>query len=1068
MPATVKVKVLAARNLPVMDRTSFLTDAFVEVRFFAHDAIGRVYLDLTPLLQTDQKPTLNGWFPLYDTMHGIRGEINLTVRVDLFPDACRQRFSSLGVQFFFSSSIPSGYRVVSLIGFVRELVMNDDPEHQWIEKIRTSRASNEARQCLFSQLSGNGHNFESILLYRLHFDLEGDTGIVARAIGTAARLQRFPPNNQLGISLTGKRDSEMGSKAPARSENDARGHADNPIGGYALSSPKPLNDAEFPFLTISHPPRELIRHFGSTVVAKSVKLLDKGVTDRSIKDFPAILPLGSVFSSVAETANSRAAWWLELRMEALTRMYNVGCDALIGYCEECAIYEDICVLSVSATAVTLNQLWVHFSYIPGPSSRLPSRSFSSRQGWCIFSTLLELSSNFISCSKMPRVALESPGRDEAVVQSKREHVINPSSDLSVSLNPQGDKGESHSTYPNHNCSVCHIPTLNQALPPNKSSRCRVCRVAFVPEFLLSTTDFPPELPIVGRPAFIQVGLSRSKKVEKGESAAREISELLPYIEYELHYRLLQKLRLRGMNAIFRLSLQLAIGEDLIVVLATGTGVYVPALPSARLPKVCPVSGNLNTLHAEILYNLRAFNEECHELFGIPKDIHESVPAEWGNGHSSSLESLEGESKEVRDGEISMAGAIKGKLIYNPTDPVSNEKDHSEHTSTYFVDAREPEPEELNSLLSDPLPPPGLIATTTDFLPSNESFSWLVTIKHEQGNCVSNTCSWRRLHSFVKVHTIQTLKTDDALGSIPLRYPPSGSLGGDISLPILHSSSSFDSTLNVPSADKCMTKCLRDCNQLTWFHFRCIMPCAITSLRYRLTIVDDDVVQIICSGVALSPSNDEPVSLKNISSVVPAKPEGQKSSVSNPRKSLFNRPKGLRAVPMMELKTASQTSESENFSDQSTAKNSSKKTRWWKPFSKDSSTTRLEASNSTEFPDGLNYHPNLQNESDTFEGKCILTPSPDIRNCEVTHYLGNYSFFFVRETNDLREMGGLRCFIHAAVMEAQAVAAAHTVGLGGNALLSYQISDLLITRPTSRNQAQCLINLRGDMARINAN
>lgn len=32
--------------------------------------------------------------------------------------------------------------------------MNDDPEYQWIEKIRTSRASNEARQRLFTRLSG--------------------------------------------------------------------------------------------------------------------------------------------------------------------------------------------------------------------------------------------------------------------------------------------------------------------------------------------------------------------------------------------------------------------------------------------------------------------------------------------------------------------------------------------------------------------------------------------------------------------------------------------------------------------------------------------------------------------------------------------------------------------------------------------------------------------------------------------------------------------------------------------------------------------------------------------------
>lgn len=39
--------------------------------------------------------------------------------------------------------------------------------------------------------------------YRLHFDLEGDTGIVARAIGTAARLQRSPANGQRRIPLLG-------------------------------------------------------------------------------------------------------------------------------------------------------------------------------------------------------------------------------------------------------------------------------------------------------------------------------------------------------------------------------------------------------------------------------------------------------------------------------------------------------------------------------------------------------------------------------------------------------------------------------------------------------------------------------------------------------------------------------------------------------------------------------------------------------------------------------------------------------------------------------------------------
>lgn len=36
MPGTVKVRVISARNLPVMDRATFLTDAFVEVNRFRY------------------------------------------------------------------------------------------------------------------------------------------------------------------------------------------------------------------------------------------------------------------------------------------------------------------------------------------------------------------------------------------------------------------------------------------------------------------------------------------------------------------------------------------------------------------------------------------------------------------------------------------------------------------------------------------------------------------------------------------------------------------------------------------------------------------------------------------------------------------------------------------------------------------------------------------------------------------------------------------------------------------------------------------------------------------------
>ena len=84
---------------------------------------------------------------------------------------------------------------------MEELVVNDDPEYKWIDKIRTPRASNEARQLLFSKLSGElrrkiglkalelGGN--AVIGYRQNFDLEGESGIVVRGIGTVVTLSRI-------------------------------------------------------------------------------------------------------------------------------------------------------------------------------------------------------------------------------------------------------------------------------------------------------------------------------------------------------------------------------------------------------------------------------------------------------------------------------------------------------------------------------------------------------------------------------------------------------------------------------------------------------------------------------------------------------------------------------------------------------------------------------------------------------------------------------------------------------------------------------------------------------------
>lgn len=75
--------------------------------YSANDAIGKVYINLNPLcLETASQSNqgkgavMSGWIPVFDTMHGIRGEVNIIVKVDLFSDANKFRQSSCGIQFF--------------------------------------------------------------------------------------------------------------------------------------------------------------------------------------------------------------------------------------------------------------------------------------------------------------------------------------------------------------------------------------------------------------------------------------------------------------------------------------------------------------------------------------------------------------------------------------------------------------------------------------------------------------------------------------------------------------------------------------------------------------------------------------------------------------------------------------------------------------------------------------------------------------------------------------------------------------------------------------------------------
>lgn len=66
--------------------------------------------------------------------------------------------------------IPEGYELKAIHGFVEELVFADDPEYQWIDKIRTPRSTNEARQTLFFKLNGQVKRKIGLKVYCIVFN----------------------------------------------------------------------------------------------------------------------------------------------------------------------------------------------------------------------------------------------------------------------------------------------------------------------------------------------------------------------------------------------------------------------------------------------------------------------------------------------------------------------------------------------------------------------------------------------------------------------------------------------------------------------------------------------------------------------------------------------------------------------------------------------------------------------------------------------------------------------------------------------------------------------------------
>ncbi|XP_031239692.1 C2 domain-containing protein 5 isoform X8 [Mastomys coucha] len=704
MPGKLKVKIVAGRHLPVMDRASDLTDAFVEVEFgkstfktdvylkslnpqwnsewfkfevddedlqdeplqitvldhdtySANDAIGKVYIDIDPLLYSEAATVISGWFPIYDTIHGIRGEINVVVKVDLFNDLNRFRQSSCGVKFFCTTSIPKCYRAVVIHGFVEELVVNEDPEYQWIDRIRTPRASNEARQRLISLMSGELQRKiglkvlemrgNAVVGYLQCFDLEGESGLVVRAIGTACTLDKLsspaaflpacnspskdlkesplvhPPSHGCRSTHNSPIHTATGSRLTQNFSvsvptliytgmgSGSAGKEGGPFKALLRQQTQSaLEQREFPFLTLTVFPPGLLVHVGGVVSARSVKLLDR--------------------IHNPDEPETRDAWWAEIRQEIKSHAKALGCHAVVGYSESTSICEEVCILSASGTAAVLN----------------------------------------------PRFLQE--GTVEGCLEQRIEENL-----------PVG-------------CGFCHIPYDELNMPfPAHLTYCYNCRKQKVPDVLFTTIDLPTDAVVVGKGCLIQARLCRLKKKAQAEANATAISNLLPFMEYEVHTQLMNKLKLKGMNALFGLRIQITVGENMLMGLASATGVYLAALPTPGGIQIAGKTPNDGSYEQHISHMQKKINDTIaknKELYEInPPEVSEEMigsPIPEPRQRSRLLRSQSESSDEVTELDLSHGKKDAFVLEIDDTDAM----------------------EDVHSLLTDVPPPSGFYSCNTEIMP----------------------------------------------------------------------------------------------------------------------------------------------------------------------------------------------------------------------------------------------------------------------------------------------------------------------------------------------------------------
>ncbi|CAK9088611.1 C2 domain-containing protein 5 (138 kDa C2 domain-containing phosphoprotein) [Durusdinium trenchii] len=322
-----------------------------------------------PEMDPDEAVSMKGWFPLFDTMTGVRGRILVSIKMQFVGDqSYNDRFaSSVGVRFFSIATPPQPgvFMVEQLLGLVEELRVVQDPEYNWRDLIRSDRSSNEerlrvfhnaamrARRELGKQVQRLGAN--AVLGYREYVDLEGDATdrICIRAFGTAARITPSMAPTPMGLVHQSSYEvSRQGSRSPVRR---AEGEFGLPmLSLLPANSGGAQSEALLSAVSMTRSSDEI-----SVGGSAEGEVLQRGVL-HSLDRLPVAERFAvcgvvaaravKVFGS-RTTQDNRESWWSDLREELLSHARCLGGDSIVGYREHVSITDEVITLSVMGTAL---------------------------------------------------------------------------------------------------------------------------------------------------------------------------------------------------------------------------------------------------------------------------------------------------------------------------------------------------------------------------------------------------------------------------------------------------------------------------------------------------------------------------------------------------------------------------------------------------------------------------------------------------------------------------------------------------------------------------------------------